>query len=45
MRVCLLQFSQDFAGLGGDSEFVKTVAKVTGEKRIFNEDVTLAGHA
>jgi outer membrane protein insertion porin family len=37
----LLQFSQDFAGLGGDSKFVKTVAKVTGEKRIFNEDVTL----
>ena len=37
----LFQFSQDFAGLGGDSKFVKTVAKVTGEKRIFNEDVTL----
>lgn len=37
----LLQFSQDFAGLGGDSKFVKTVAKVTGEKKIFNEDVTL----
>ena len=37
----LFQFSQDFAGLGGDSKFVKTVAKVTGEKRIYNEDVTL----
>lgn len=37
----LLQFSQDFAGLGGDSKFIKTVAKVTGEKRIFNEEVTL----
>ena len=37
----LFQFSQDFAGLGGDSKFVKTIAKVTGEKRIFNEDVTL----
>ncbi|MEP5731911.1 MAG: outer membrane protein assembly factor BamA [Sulfitobacter sp.] len=37
----LLQFTQDFAGLGGDSTFVKTVAKVTGEKRVFNEDVTL----
>lgn len=37
----LFQFSQDFAGLGGDSQFIKTVAKVTGEKRIFNEDVTL----
>ena len=37
----LFQFSQDFAGLGGDSKFVKTVAKVTGEKRILNEEVTL----
>lgn len=37
----LFQFSQDFAGLGGDSKYVKTVAKVTGEKKIFNEDVTL----
>ena len=37
----LFQFSQDFAGLGGDSKFIRTVAKVTGEKRIFNEDVTL----
>jgi outer membrane protein insertion porin family len=37
----LLQFSQDFAGLGGDSKYVKTVAKVIGEKKIFNEDVTL----
>ncbi len=37
----LFQFSQDFAGLGGDSKYIKTVAKVTGEKRVFNEDVTL----
>ena len=37
----LFQFSQDFAGLGGDSKYIKTIAKVTGEKRIFNEDVTL----
>ncbi len=37
----LLQFSQDFAGLGGDSKFIKTTAKVTGEKRILNEEVTL----
>jgi outer membrane protein insertion porin family len=37
----LFQFSQDFAGIGGDSKFVKTVAKVVGEKKIFNEDVTL----
>ncbi len=37
----LFQFSQDFAGLGGDSKFVKSVGKITGEKRVFNEDVTL----
>ena len=37
----LFQFSQDFAGLGGDSQYIKTVAKFTGEKKIFNEDVTL----
>lgn len=37
----LFRFSQDFAGLGGDSKFIKTTARVTGEKRIFNEDVTL----
>ncbi|MGJ5619013.1 outer membrane protein assembly factor BamA [Sulfitobacter sp. MF3-043] len=37
----LLEFSQDFAGLGGDNKYIKTVAKVTGEKKIFNEDVTL----
>jgi len=37
----LFEFGQDFAGLGGDNEFIKTTAKVTGEKLIFNEDVTL----
>ncbi|MBD3663116.1 outer membrane protein assembly factor BamA [Sulfitobacter aestuariivivens] len=40
-RGVLFQFSQDFAGLGGDSEYIKTVAKVVGERKIFNEDVTL----
>tara|TARA_R110002049_G_scaffold10127_1_gene50080 strand:- start:32980 stop:35337 length:2358 start_codon:yes stop_codon:yes gene_type:complete len=37
----LFQFGQDFAGLGGDSKYIKTTAKVTGEKRILNEEVTL----
>jgi len=37
----LFQFGQDFSGLGGDSTFVKTSAKVIGEKRIFNEEITL----
>ena len=37
----LFRFSQDFAGLGGESTYIKTEAKVTGEKKIFNEEVTL----
>ncbi|MGJ8545342.1 MAG: outer membrane protein assembly factor BamA [Sulfitobacter sp.] len=37
----LLQFAQDFAGVGGDSEYLKTTAKLVGEKKIFNEEVTL----
>ncbi len=37
----LFQFSQDFAGLGGDSKYVKSVAKLIGEKKILNEEVTL----
>ncbi len=37
----LFEFAQDFAGLGGDNKFVKTTAKVVGEKKVFNEDVTL----
>jgi len=31
----LFQFGQDFAGLGGDNKFVKTTAKLVGEKKIF----------
>ncbi|KZX97689.1 MULTISPECIES: outer membrane protein assembly factor BamA [unclassified Sulfitobacter] len=37
----LFQIGQDFAGIGGDSSYIKTTAKVIGEKKIFNEDVTL----
>lgn len=37
----LLQFSQDFAGLGGDSQFIRTVARAIGETKVFNEEVTL----
>ncbi len=37
----LFRFSQDLAGLGGDQEFLRTMAKVVGEKKIFNEEVTL----
>jgi outer membrane protein insertion porin family len=37
----LFRFSQDFAGVGGDQQFVRTVARVIGEKSFFNEDLTL----
>ncbi|MGZ2257796.1 outer membrane protein assembly factor BamA [Roseobacter sp. A03A-229] len=37
----LLQFSQDFAGLGGDTQYIQTVARAIGETRVFNEEVTL----
>ena len=37
----LLRFGQDFAGLGGDNEYIKTSAKIVGETKIFNEEVTL----
>ncbi|MCV3270973.1 outer membrane protein assembly factor BamA [Roseobacter sinensis] len=37
----LLQFSQDFAGLGGDSQYIQTIARAIGETKVFNEEVTL----
>ncbi|MGB7241985.1 MAG: outer membrane protein assembly factor BamA [Sulfitobacter sp.] len=37
----LVQFGQDFAGLGGDSTYIKSTAKVIGETKILNEEVTL----
>nr|WP_162140863.1 outer membrane protein assembly factor BamA [Pseudorhodobacter ferrugineus] len=37
----LLRFSQDFAGLGGDSKYIKTEALALVERRVLNEDVTL----
>ncbi|MEL7092049.1 MAG: outer membrane protein assembly factor BamA, partial [Pseudomonadota bacterium] len=37
----LVEFSQDFAGLGGDSKYVRTVARIAGERKIFNNDITL----
>jgi len=37
----LLEFGQDFAGIGGDNEFIKTTAKMTAQTRVFNEEVTL----
>ncbi|UOA27470.1 outer membrane protein assembly factor BamA [Pseudosulfitobacter sp. DSM 107133] len=37
----LLEFGQDFAGLGGDSEYIRTTAKIVGQKTILNDEVTL----
>lgn len=37
----LFEFSQDFAGLGGDANYIKTVAKVVGERKFLNEELTL----
>jgi outer membrane protein insertion porin family len=37
----LLELSQDSAGLGGDSKYIKTTAKVIGQRRAFNGDVVL----
>lgn len=37
----LFEFGQDFAGLGGDNDFIRTSARVAGERRIFNEEVVL----
>ncbi|WP_245853245.1 outer membrane protein assembly factor BamA [Maliponia aquimaris] len=36
-----LEFGQDFAGLGGDSTFIKTNVKAVAQTRIMNEEVTL----
>ncbi len=37
----LLEFRQDFGGLGGDSKFVKTRARAIAQTRVSNEEVTL----
>lgn len=37
----LFEFGQDFAGLGGDSEYIRTRAKVVGQRLAFNEEVVL----
>ncbi len=37
----LIEFGQDFAGLGGDAEFIRTRAKIVGQRLAFNDEVTL----
>ncbi len=36
-----LEFGQDFAGLGGDSQYIKTAAKAIAQTRVLNEELTL----
>jgi len=33
----LLRFGQDYAGLGGDTEYLKTTALALAETRVLNE--------
>ena len=37
----LFEFSQDFGGLGGDQDFIRTRGRVVGQRLAFNEEVTL----
>lgn len=37
----LLRFGQDFAGLGGDTEYIETTALALAETKVMNEEVTL----
>ena len=37
----LLQFGQEFAGLGGDEEFIKSTFRLAGETAVWNGDVVL----
>ena len=37
----LLQFGQEFAGLGGDEEFIKSTFRLAGETTVWNGDVLL----
>ncbi|MGR3271884.1 outer membrane protein assembly factor BamA [Thalassococcus profundi] len=37
----LLEFGQDFAGLGGDASFIKTRVRAIAQKLVFSEEVTL----
>ncbi|WP_187430054.1 Outer membrane protein assembly factor BamA [Roseobacter fucihabitans] len=37
----LLEFGQDFAGLGGDAQFIKTTGRIVGQTKVLSEEVTL----
>ncbi|WP_424977381.1 outer membrane protein assembly factor BamA [Leisingera sp. S232] len=37
----LVEVGADYAGLGGDSEYIKAITKVVAQKQIWNEEVTI----
>ena len=37
----VFRFGQDYAGLGGDTKYIKTTALLGAETKVFNEEVTL----
>ncbi|WP_339106717.1 outer membrane protein assembly factor BamA [Roseovarius rhodophyticola] len=37
----LLEFGLEYAGLGGDQDFIRPTARLIGQTRVFNEEVTL----
>ncbi|WP_417258769.1 outer membrane protein assembly factor BamA [Celeribacter sp.] len=39
----LFTFGQEYAGLGGDVEYIKTTAELRGQMKVFNDQVTLLG--
>lgn len=40
-RGVLITFGQEFAGLGGDTEYLKSTARIVAQRDIWNEEVTL----
>lgn len=39
----VFRFGQEFAGLGGDAEYIRTTALLGGEAKVWNGDVTVRG--
>ena len=37
----LLEFGQDFAGIGGDNTYIETNLRAVAQTRVFNDDITL----
>lgn len=37
----LLEFNQDFSGIGGDTQYIKTTARAVAQTLVLNEEVTL----